>query len=330
FLAVPVSSWGRIYYAATLQSYPSIQIISNSENNGVIIAPRFRGDPRPVLNYGNANYGSAGNLSIILDKWSAFDVSECSGESAGQASMTGTLIVGQKAIGVISGNCRTITQTSDCKSGAQQLGKTSDIVVEMLLPVESFGTEFIIVHVERKEKGLVMIVAAEPKTHVNISQNYTVKTVHYENAGDWTMDLVMDANRMLVSNKRIQVLMVMRSACYESNGFVEEQGDPGMSLVIPNTLFYVKYAWRVPKTRFNHYVIIVALKDHIENIELNTRPLPSSFKRHDVLGSSKFQVVTILSIEKKHNVTSKDDQPFGCYLMGMAPKRQYLRPAGFR
>ncbi|CAL1543279.1 unnamed protein product, partial [Lymnaea stagnalis] len=333
FQAVPVASWGRRYFAVTLFDFPSIQITSDGDRNLVRIRFRFHGTRSPTLTYSNVEYAPDKTLHVELDRGGSFSIHHCDKvKEKHNGSLTGSSVVGQFPIGVISGNCDTATYTTNCRNyRLDRWGSTADVVTEMLLPVEAYGTEFIVVSFnKRSPHGVLMIVASENDTEVSIflTSDGRTKNITLIHAGDLNKEVIIDDHRMVLSDKKIQVVMMSRSACWSSEG-LEHQGDSSISLLIPNYLFYVEYFWITPNITPDSYAALVSENDKIEYLVFDLEPVPDTSTWEEVTGPTSYIVTSVRASTGSHSAASTHYFKFGCYLVGITHKAEYMYPAGF-
>ena len=335
YSAIPVSKWGREY---VIHSWPNdiymhddepqgkiprsseFMIIASEDNTVIEFAPRSRtsGQIQP------------GESTIIsLNKGQCYLVKSDTLPS-GEGDLSGTIVRGDKPIGVFSGHLRT----------AIPLGLTEfdskNHLIEMLYPTEHWGSSFITVPFTNDGTGdFFRIHCIAPNTKVtvkgwNINQTFTLS-----NPGDFrTLSFIRDPLH-IESDKPISIAQYMTSS-FSSNDRLQNF-DPCMML-IPSTEKSIKSAnFHVianpatnPKQFAQHFISLVCTEDAVDHVMLDNRLIRnaiSNFPNQRVNGTQMFYV-TVPVTPGFHRLTTMEGA-FIAGLYGIGSDDAYAYPLAF-
>lgn len=335
YSAIPVSKWGREY---VIHSWPNdiymhddepqgkiprsseFMIIASEDNTVIEFAPRSRtsGQIQP------------GESTIIsLNKGQCYLVKSDTLPS-GEGDLSGTIVRGDKPIGVFSGHLRT----------AIPLGLTEfdskNHLIEMLYPTEQWGSSFITVPFTNDGTGdFFRIHCIAPNTKVtvkgwNINQTFTLS-----NPGDFrTLSFIRDPLH-IESDKPISIAQYMTSS-FSSNDRLQNF-DPCMML-IPSTEKSIKSAnFHVianpatnPKQFAQHFISLVCTEDAVDHVMLDNRLIRnaiSNFPNQRVNGTQMFYV-TVPVTPGFHRLTTMEGA-FIAGLYGIGSDDAYAYPLAF-
>ncbi|KAH9488253.1 hypothetical protein Btru_063913 [Bulinus truncatus] len=331
FLAIPVKGWGQKYFIVSLRSRISAQFVVGTKECRLKVYLRFDNESMTFTSNGST-YTHNSQMKIYLNSWQAFSLSNCELNTT-SGSFTGTSVTGTSPFGVISGSCMVGTSHRSCSDSNERrdLGEESK-VVEMLMPREQYGQEFIPIFLkERTTQGYHIAVAGEDDVTVTCFKK-DEKREEYLLAfeGDY-LNINPDGDLgMIKSNKGILVMYVMMSACF---GEPSEVGDPSFCLLIPVELFYFSYIWSTPDSslplKIYHYVYIVVWEVSIPHLCLDGAPLVDDITWNHVSGGPTWRTGQTLVMPGSHWLLHEYTSRFGLYLLGMATSRSYMHPAGF-
>ncbi|KAJ8332914.1 hypothetical protein SKAU_G00418100 [Synaphobranchus kaupii] len=207
---------------------------------------------------------------------------------------TGTRVVSDKPVGVIAGY--------DCASKNSKCQHT----FEQLLPVEQWGTSFIVPPVEYQVS--VYILASSP-THVTYQLGSKSEDINLS-AGQWK-EISMDSSPPLVifSTQPVQVL-------YYCNGGKFSDGssfDPFIMDIEPTEEFYSSYTLE-GKEDFSNQAFIIAMTKDIKEVQFDDkRP---SFKWQQVPGTEYSWTQYTYKKGSGHHILMHPSAPIGVYSMG--------------
>lgn len=335
YSAIPVSKWGREY---VIHSWPNdiymhdddpqgkiprsseFMIIASEDNTVIEFAPRSR-------TLGQVQPGES--TIITLNKGQCYLVKSDTLPS-GEGDLSGTIVRGDKPIGVFSGHLRT----------AIPLGLTEfdskNHLIEMLYPTEQWGSSFITVPFTNDGTGdFFRIHCIAPNTKVtvkgwNINQTFTLS-----NPGDFrTLSFIRDP-LLVESDKPISIAQYMTSS-FSSNERLQNF-DPCMMLV-PSTEKSIKSAnFHVianpatnPKQFAQHFISLVCTEDAVDHVMLDNRLIRnaiSNFPNQRVNGTQMFYV-TVPVTPGFHRLTTMEGA-FIAGLYGIGSDDAYAYPLAF-
>jgi hypothetical protein len=204
FLVIPTSAWGNKYihsaYYDHYETWPSVikrggGFIIVAAHDGTSIEIKLNGTGENVGNtVGNRKIGET--IKITLQSGQTYMVRGSGTNIA--FDLTGTTIEASKPIGVISFHQRTMVPNK-CPNGRDHLS-------EMLLPVQSWGKEFVTMEFNRGGQGdFFRVVASEDNTRIIADQ-------HFPGSGN----LIPDGHIETVLNKG-QFWEYLQTSCGNNN-----------------------------------------------------------------------------------------------------------------
>lgn len=179
YLAIPVKSWGTEYIHCSYWDFNEAQryksgftVLAAEDRTKIEIILKGRGENYKTLN----GYSIGDTLRKTLNKGDIFMI-QGTGESRGEFDLSGSIIKGDKPIGVISSNERVMIPTFVTTNGRDHLSA-------MIPPVSTWGKEYFSVELDRgTDKGdYFRVVAAEDNTEFEVKW-YDKKTGEY--IGSW-------------------------------------------------------------------------------------------------------------------------------------------------
>ncbi|KAK6959317.1 multiple epidermal growth factor-like domains protein 10, partial [Biomphalaria glabrata] len=270
------------------------------------------------------------NGSNLLPSGTVLSISFCFQNYEG--NLTGTKITGEKPLGVIAGNCLGKTLVEKCDEPGTLANELSDgdMAAEMLLPMVSFGKEFIIFVVLDEQLVITsaenFIRAPTERTEISITMHSITDTVMIAKRGGTHSYVIRrgDKPRRIVSNYPIQVMYILRSPCVPGLSKVLDLGDVSICSVLPTTLFFRFYFWRSTESEVGMSVIVIrkfkqTIKLHnLENLDLYA----SSWSE----AGGDWEVGT-MNLANKFSIFSGDS--FGCYVVGFESNAGSIYAPGF-
>ena len=274
FSAIPTMNWGKEYvimsfpndtYKDPNESEPSVPrksqfcVIASEDNTTVRIIPAaVTAENRPA--------GSP--FTVILNKGQTYLVQSSDVRDGGD--LTGSNVSADKPIGVFSGHVRTaILQNLSI------LYDTKDHLVEMMTPINSWGTNFVTIPfllANNKEDGnLYRVIAKNPGTNLTI-RRANGDTSHYT-LGDKFSFLeipLLSYPAVWSSSGPIQIMQYMKHTGYADNA----NFDPSMTLVPPVEQYVQKILIQTPD---NSSIIQVSnqYETHRASIVMEKQALPT-------------------------------------------------------
>ncbi|XP_055872835.1 uncharacterized protein LOC106061488 isoform X7 [Biomphalaria glabrata] len=163
FRAVPVAGWGAKYHAVTLGSRYSLVLLTSEEPNTVTIV--FHSNQSDFsYNHSGVIIKNGESLKLQIFRFKPYAVTSCDIRGC-KGSLTGSVVTGEKPFGLVTGNCRSPNDQMFCQPAQRYV---ENYLVEMMLPQESYGREFILFkeHTDSIE-GFTVVLAGSPNTEVH-------------------------------------------------------------------------------------------------------------------------------------------------------------------
>jgi hypothetical protein len=182
FLAIPTSAWGQEYVVNTYRSHAWTKPGRNLASMTTIAAAYD--DTKVIFTMnGDITTNTVGGLTTGQTKTFMLNKGDVVSIASGMMSIDGTLagskITSDKPIGVISG-----VQCADVPSDRPWC----DYLLEMELPVSTWGTEYHVTKNFNRNAGpLIQVVAKEPNTTVSVNGEVvaTLKEIPNTNLVEW-------------------------------------------------------------------------------------------------------------------------------------------------
>lgn len=267
YLALPVSLYGKNYTVSSwadpttnvtqfLPSYTSII----AAYDGTEVKFRLGGNRsgKALLPEGDSLYFSE-TLTKVMDKG---DVLLIPGIGA-YNDLSGSTVRADKPVAVISGNfCAYIpTNASPC-----------DYLIEMELPYEHWGTEYLVTPIiDREKNSIVKIYPKEPNTQIFLDNSFIGKLVSAGGAvGQGYLEFRAEGKARPLYISGDKPINVVQYNPGQSDDDIES--DPFQMNVIPKKAFHNKLVWATPGTTKEgsgyekNYINIVYPADSFGNI----------------------------------------------------------------
>ncbi|KAH9495622.1 hypothetical protein Btru_014827 [Bulinus truncatus] len=302
-----------------------------------------------LIDSGHGSHAAMGSFQAVpVEGWGkkyittvltyeSFKFYTCHGD--GLPLFTSVIIHGTNPLGVISGNCEALTQLKFCNSSTGQSGRSTspDRFIEMLLPVDSFGKDFIVFSMsasDQQSSGYLFVVASENGTRVTLSgsgRTNVEKKIKY--IGEFLELEAMESPLHITSRKKVGVIYFQYSTC-DGSGPSIGPGESVMTLILPTNLYMDAYFWDTVAAEKNliHYVIYICTEaDYNTGLQLDGTFLneyPHNFTV--VVGKNPTWQTGQLEIDAgSHEFFSVFGARFGVYLYGVGSDISYMNIAGF-
>ena len=298
----PTESLGKEYFAMCYTPHPTSTVESNSEflivatvdNTNVKITPSIDTDKGKKAN---------STLSVTLNKGQSYQVQSMNSEITGQGDLTGSYIISDQPIAFYSGVKSTAVPYT---------GQTRDHLYEQIPPTNTWGREFYIVPLKRRDKDTYRVLAAEDGTIVTIGgQN---KTVTLKRGIFYEFELNSSEACLLTASKKVLLAQYCRSQEVDGNNGV---GDPFMIILSPisqkiNDVTFEAYESKLIQNIF--FINIITLTSQTGNILLDHSKIADSFKAFPI---SKYSYAQIPTTKGTHRLQNPDkDGGFLAYVYG--------------
>lgn len=302
----PVKDWGTEYIIFTPASthkdtFKEFSITNHKEPNSVEIflqgSVRFEG-----------KYQRRGSkMTIKLEPFETVQIQS-------QDNLSGTKVISGLPVAVSSGHTCVQKYTS-CNH-----------VYEQLLPVNSWGNEFIIapLHYHTFFSNLHDSVFVQASQPTKIAMNVNGRVQSYTMFAGQTLELnsYWPHAIYLTSDKGIQVL-------FEFNGGPEDTlkyFDPFLMTILPTNQFSTSYSLE-GQDGFSNNIIVVARNKDLDGIKIDHKPESTNFNWQKVDGTDFSWSVMYYSIGANFYRISHPSSPFGVYSFGVAYANGYGSPA---
>ncbi|XP_059169956.1 uncharacterized protein LOC131951630 [Physella acuta] len=331
-LAMPVSTWGRTYFAVSYNLSPRLQVMTVSGPN--LVRMDFKLDLGMM--YNGVNYTKGSTLEVTLQNLQAFNVLNCMPEDKYSGSLTGTKIEGQLPIGVISGNCKGRTPAFLCDGPDEVAEGTADYTSEVLPPTQMYGMFYISIRImAHRLPGTTVLTAAEADTFVSVYRTNEEYDSHELLTVGQSVELTLPEPRLIVSNKGIQVMYLMRSACRREDASfnLEDFGDPAIGSLIPLELFYFEYIWATPDqelVHLTHYIVITVKTEFVIRLRFDDGQLPAHIEWIQALGKPDYRVGNTDIEPGFHEMRGSEKMLFSLIIYGLSDQAvSYMHPGPY-
>ncbi|XP_070702956.1 IgGFc-binding protein-like [Pempheris klunzingeri] len=304
----PVKDWGTEYMIFTPsssspspESFKEFSLTNHKEPNSVEIF--LQGSVRFEGKY----YRRGSKMTIKLEPFETAQIQS-------QDNLSGTKVISRLPVAVSSGHVCVQKYTS-CNH-----------VYEQLLPVNSWGKEFIIAPLPYHDiltylHDSVYVQASEP---TKIILNVDGKVQSYPMFAGQTLELYSNWPHAiyLTSDKGIQVL-------FEFNGGpvdTQEYFDPFLMTILPTNYFSTSYSLE-GQGDFSNNIIVVARNKDLDGIKIDQKPQPSNLMWRKVDGTDFSWAEMYYSTGANFYQISHPTSPFGVYSFGVLYANGYGSPA---
>lgn len=302
----PVKDWGSEYFIFTPSSsrrdtFKEFSITNYKEPNTVEIL--LQGSVRFQEKY----YRRGSKMTMKLEPFETVQIQS-------QDNLSGTKVVSLLPVAVSSGH-----------SCAQKYTSCNH-VYEQLLPVNSWGKEFIIAPLPYHDiftslHDSVFVQASQP-TNITMNVNGNIQT--YSMFAGQTLELYSHWPYAiyLTSNKGIQVL-------FEFNGGPDDilkYFDPFLMTILPTNYFSTSYSLDGQGDFYNAIIVVAHNKD-LNGIKINPKPQSANFNWQKVVGTDFSWAEMYYSTGANFYQISHPKSPFGLYSYGVSYANGYGSPA---
>ncbi len=301
YMAIPTRSWGKEYIHNSFYDFNEVRewaggfvVLAKEDNTRIIIsivdgANKAKGSGETT---GGKTHGD--QIEVYLSKGETYAV-QGTGTTRGIFDLSGTRVVSDKPIGLISYHNRTMIPATVVNNGR-------DYIVEMLPAVEAWGKEYVTVEFDRKtDKGdYFRIIAGEDNTTINAQwfskegtkQISAIGPIKLANKGDWyeyngtgatfphNLESIQGVTHF-TADKPIMVCQYSYSANYDGASTF----DPFM-IVLTSTQQFTKSAISTRPKNYgnnefrNNFISILAKGDTTDPV--NNKKLLNSFTLNEV------------------------------------------------
>lgn len=295
YMIFPIEVLGTEYVTVNLESkkddYDSVISMVALKDNTVINVTLSFG---LTLVYDGKNYGNETLLSLVLNKYEAFQI-------AHQGDLSGTILSSSSVVAVFSGH----------ELGQPHISTQSsiDTLYEMLIPVQYWSTFYVIVTNPVFVSGdgeEVSIFASEENTAVTINIMGTPSQVVIDGKGQFhRFHLQCNTSGFIQSDKPVLVSQVTAADQLSTTS----NGDSYMVLTTPVNSWVNEYTFSTPgrldSDSFVHGLVLISHIVSVDNIVLDNNTLNSLYQWREIYDTD-FSYTNIKLSEGVHSLTCVD------------------------
>lgn len=317
YLALPTDVLGTEYYTMSYSPsyyYCVFAVIGIQDQTQVSI--HLPNTPSLNVTYKGHTYYKNQWINVTLDRFSTFEIHAV-------PDLSGTHIVSDKPVGVLSGNKKAVVGNT---------GGSRDHLVEMLLPVSSWGKNYATVPIPERDVGdIFQFLASEDNTHVNVSGVINGKAFHDQftiaKAGSYAKKQYSSHLYAHVSSDK--PIAVFQFSLTQKGG--TDLADPAMLIVPPIEQYAADYTFTTPeysKGQYTNYFMFVVDASQKAGLRLDNKPLPHNQNYVTIPGSNLVAGFVKISVGT-HSVTHTNPTTvIGGILFGKANLESYGFPIG--
>ena len=267
FLGIPTDILGNEYYTVSFSVYSrsssQILIIGASDSITVNIKlPDILGSN--YVEFNGVPYSQGQTINVVLDHFDTFQITSL-------GDLTGTHVQSNKPVAVFSGNQCARVGPGYC-----------DHLVEMLMPVDTWGKTFATVPIPDRTIGDVFrFIANEPYTTVNIKGGISDSFTITKPGGIVERFIPSNAYCLIEANKAIMTVQFVQGHTSTS-----DLTDPSMMIVQPlggySNIFTFSTLSR-PSGDFINYFALIIRSSNKDGLMIDGSPLSTTF--HTIPGS---------------------------------------------
>ena len=312
FLGIPTDILGNEYFTVTYRPNGSqgSQILIIGASDSIIVhikLPVILGSSN--VEFQGVQYTKGQTINVVLDHFDTFQITSL-------GDLTGTHVQSNKPVAVFSGIKCTTIGSGGC-----------DHLVEMLMPVDTWGNTFATVLIPDRTVGDVFrFIANEPDTTVKItggiSDNFIIAT-----AGEMKeRDIPSNAFCIIEANKAVMTVQFVKGQTSAT-----DLNDPSMMIVQPlggysNTFTFTTLS-RASDAYINYFAFIIR-DSYKDGLMIDGSPLSTTF--HAIPGSD-FVGGYVSITPGVHTVYHQSPIAlFAGYLYGRQQYESYAFPIGSR
>ncbi|XP_063413689.1 IgGFc-binding protein-like isoform X1 [Mytilus trossulus] len=316
YLALPTDVLGNEYY--TLSYSPSyyyclFAVIGIQDNTHVSI--RLPNTPNLNITLKGHTYQRNQWINVTLDRFSTLEIHAI-------PDLTGSYVVSDKPVGVLSGNKKAVVGLT---------GSSRDHLVEMLLPISSWGKNYATVPIPERTVGdIFRFLSSEDNTHVNITGVINGKPFHdtltIPKAGQYAQKQYDSAlYSHIVSDKPISLFQFSKT---QKTG---DLADPAMIIVPPIEQYAADYTFTTPKYSkgdYTNYFMFIVDSTQKAGLRLDNKPLPQNQHYVSIPGTNLVAGYIKISVGTHSVSHTNPTSVIGAILFGKANLESYGFPVG--
>jgi hypothetical protein len=336
FAAIPIKDWGTEYVALSLPNdqyfvpdnvpeQDSIELASPRSSEFMIVAATdgttIEFQPKSITIKGkqiNNKYYAT------LNKGDCYLVKSYLAQR-GYGDLSGTIVKGNKPFGFFSGHVRTANPQN-----INLYRDSKNHLVEMLLPTNSWGREYVSVPFNINKSGdLIRITNIQPKTNVYCQTKGSIKSYYLETEGSVITIPNFNLPARWSSDKPIQIGQYIMHDIY-SNSDDEQFYDPSFVVIPATNSFTNKAVFYNPKNPiYNRYQFVghgmslIAEKSALLTLKIDNKPalLTTNIGNQQIEGTNYYW--TNIDLQEGKHLVKCDSGSFSGIVFGYGSADAY-------
>lgn len=317
YLALPIDALGKEYYTISYSpAYYYCEFLLIGAHNHTHVSIQLPDTPGLNVTFHGVTYYKNQVINVTLNKYDTFEIHSV-------ADLTGTHIIADKNLGVLSGNKKAVVGST---------GSSRDHLVEMLLPVSSWGKNFATVPIPERNVGdIFRFVSSQDNTHINISGiNNGVPfsdQITIAKAGQYVQKHYPSTLYSHVTSDK-PIALYQFSLTQKGHG---DHADPSLILIPPIEQYAADYYFTTPKYskgNYTNYFMFVIESSQKAGLMLDGQPLPANQQYQQIPGTNLVAGYVNVTVGT-HSVGHTNPQSvIGGILFGKASLESYGFPVG--
>lgn len=310
FQAIPVSFLGKSYYTISTWpdpnyawSFTNIAVVASSADSTVV---NFTFPLNKGINVKYQNNFYTTNLIVTLSQWQTVQV-----QDENNADLSGTLVTASQPVAVYSGDVvgNVVDNSLDMDN------PVSDHLVEQLIPVSNYGTQFIVAPLNNQSHIYVRVVCSIVSTVIQMNNNIT-HTCRDSNMVQGYIEIYQPV-LWVASTMPIMLALI-------SEGDTQVNA-PSLVLVPPVTNYMSKYTFVVPtEVNVTNLVLTTLDSGSLTSFTINGRPFvnANSWTRFVTGAVTTFTTRYLLTSAGAYTIQNTGGSLFGAYVYGQDKSNQ--------
>lgn len=288
----PTTEWGTEYYVLTPTNLNNkeFSVTNGNDNNRVTVFVEGS------FTFKGAVYTKGSKLALSLKPYESVIF-----ESV--YDLTGTRITSEKPVAVFTGHTCTIVLYNYCNH-----------VYEQLLPVNKWGSTFIVPPVPLQSIYDIVYVTASQRTQINVKSDKNPYFVNLAAGASQQLKTSQSSPLYLQADHGIQVLMFFSGAKIGATYY------DAFLLSVLSTDRYCSHYSLMALENFDNAALVVAPNTALPKLTLDNKPLPQNTKWKSFPGTEYFWTQIDCN---KGNILSSSSVPFALYSLGFADRNGY-------
>ncbi|KAK0062082.1 multiple epidermal growth factor-like domains protein 10, partial [Biomphalaria pfeifferi] len=330
YLVQPVSTWGTKYIVSSCHWQSTLQVISAfNKTEAKLYPPRVTG----FISFGNRERRSLFDADIITMTLNEFQVYALSLTEVNslKGNAAGLRIESNLPVGVVvSGTEKSapVASTEDIALARNDSISCNSFSALMQWPTYSLGKDFVLVNLGESPVAECLVVSSFAHTTASLfSESGQILGIVRLISNSETRKFQLSGARYVKSSKPVYMFMLRYTV-------VDRRLDMMVFPILPTALFYNIYILRLVETQekpVKYYVIIVVRSRERDSI-IGLMDTKIFVRFIWSMPTRLFQWTTGVSRIKGQGPylirSSRSDIKYGCYLMGLSNKTQFLQPVG--